>query len=132
MNSITKITSIIALALWAGAALAQESTNIPNNFSGNPIFKGWYADPEVRIFGKAYWIYPTYSARYKEQVFMDAFSSSDLVHWTKHSNIIDSNAVKWVKKALWAPAITEKGGKYYLFFGANDIHDDKKEIGGIG
>jgi beta-xylosidase len=40
--------------------------------------------------------------------------------------------VKWVKKALWAPAITEKGGKYYLFFGANDIHDDKKEIGGIG
>jgi beta-xylosidase len=24
------------------------------------------------------------------------------------------------------------GGKYYFFFGANDIHDDKKEIGGIG
>ena len=41
--------------------------------SGNPLFKGWYADPEAQIFGKTYWVYPTYSAKYKEQVFMDAF-----------------------------------------------------------
>jgi beta-xylosidase len=33
---------------------------------------------------------------------------------------------------MWAPAIIEKGGKYFLFFGANDIHDDQKEVGGIG
>jgi len=100
--------------------------------SGNPIFPGWYADPEVRIFDKTYWIYPTYSAPYNEQVFMDGFSSPDLVHWTKHGHVLDSSAVKWVKKALWAPAITKKDGRYYLFFGANDIHDDSKEIGGIG
>ncbi len=101
-------------------------------FSGNPIFKGWYADPEAKIFGKTYWVYPTYSAPYEDQVFMDGFSSTDLVHWTKHSHVLDSTNVKWVKKALWAPAITKKDGKYYLFFGANDIHDDVKEIGGIG
>ena len=100
--------------------------------SGNPIIKGWYADPEAKIFGKTYWIYPTYSAPYKEQVFMDAFSSPDLVHWTKHNRVLDTSSVKWVNKALWAPAITENNGKYYLFFGANDIHDDTKEIGGIG
>ena len=42
--------------------------------SGNPIFPGWYADPEARIFNKQYWIYPTYSAKYEEQVFfLDAF-----------------------------------------------------------
>ncbi|WP_245826381.1 glycoside hydrolase family 43 protein [Spirosoma rigui] len=100
--------------------------------SGNPIVKGWYADPEGVIFNKQYWVYPTYSAPYNEQVKLDAFSSPDLVHWTKHPSIVDTTAVRWVKRALWAPAIVEKGGKYYLFFGANDIHDDKKEVGGIG
>jgi beta-xylosidase len=34
------------------------------------------------------------------------------------------------KKALWAPAVVEKKGKYYLFFGANDVHEG--EVGGIG
>ncbi|GAB3959973.1 hypothetical protein GCM10028805_57060 [Spirosoma harenae] len=100
--------------------------------SGNPVFPGWYADPEGVIFGKQYWIYPTYSAPYNQQVFFDAFSSPDLVNWTKHSRILDSTAVKWAKRAMWAPAIVEKEGKYFLFFGANDIHDDKKEVGGIG
>lgn len=98
--------------------------------SGNPIFSGWYADPEGVIFGKQYWIYPTYSAPFDEQVFMDAFSSPDLVNWRKHPGILDTSVVKWAKRALWAPSIIEKEGKYYLFFGANDVHEG--EIGGIG
>ena len=32
--------------------------------SGNPIFPGWYADPEARIFDNTYWVYPTYSDDY--------------------------------------------------------------------
>lgn len=28
--------------------------------SGNPVFPGWYADPEIRIFKGQFWIYPTY------------------------------------------------------------------------
>ncbi len=108
---------------------AQQS---PKNMSGNPVFPGWYADPEGAIFGNKYWIYPTYSAPYEQQVFFDAFSSPDLVNWTKHSHILDTTAVKWAKRAMWAPAIVGKDGKYFLFFGANDIQDDKKEIGGIG
>ena len=24
--------------------------------SGNPIFEGWYADPEAVVFGDEYWI----------------------------------------------------------------------------
>ena len=31
---------------------------------------------------------------------------------------------------MWAPAIVENNGKYYLFFSANDVHEG--EIGGIG
>jgi len=117
----------IAITSLCTNAIAQQKT-----MSGNPIFPGWNADPEAKIFKGEYWIYPTYSAPYKDQVHMDAWSSKDLVHWTKHPDIIDTSAVKWAKKAMWAPAVTEMGGKYYFFFGANDIHDDKKEVGGIG
>ncbi|RYY34036.1 MAG: arabinan endo-1,5-alpha-L-arabinosidase, partial [Sphingobacteriaceae bacterium] len=46
-------------------------------------------------------------------------------------NIVDTSGVKWVKRALWAPAITKKDGKYFLFFGANDIQNNN-EYGGIG
>jgi beta-xylosidase len=100
--------------------------------SGNPVFPGWYADPEGVIFGNEYWVFPTFSAPYDQQTHFDAFSSTDLVHWKKHERILDNKAVPWVKRALWAPAIVGKDGKYYLFFGANDIHDPAKEIGGIG
>ena len=97
---------------------------------GNPIIAGWYADPDAGIFNNECWIYPTYSAPYEQQVFMDAFSSRDLQTWKKHERIIDTSSVKWAKKAMWAPAIIEREGKYYLFFSANDVH--KGEIGGIG
>lgn len=116
----------LPVCLGLSASAQQKET------SGNPVIPGWNADPEAKIFNHLYWIYPTYSAPYEEQVHFDAWSSPDLVHWTKHSDILDTAAIKWAHKAMWAPAVTEKCGKYYFFFGANDIHDDKKEIGGIG
>jgi beta-xylosidase len=99
--------------------------------SGNPILPGWYADPEAHVFENTYWIYPTYSAPYDQQTFLDAFSSKDLVTWTKHDRVLDNANVKWAKRALWAPSIVEKDGWYYLFFGANDIQNDQQP-GGIG
>ncbi|MDF1570924.1 MAG: glycoside hydrolase family 43 protein [Bacteroidales bacterium] len=90
-------------------------------YSGNPIIDGWYADPEIIIFDSAYWIFPTFSAPFSEQVFMDAFSSPDLVSWTKHARIVDTAIISWADSAMWAPCSIEKEGKYYLFFAANDI-----------
>ena len=98
--------------------------------SGNPIFPGWYADPHAAIYGDTYWVFPTYSALYHEQTFMDCFSSKDLVNWKKHERIIDTDAVAWADSCMWAPAHIEKDGKYYLFFGANDAQDGHP--GGIG
>lgn len=98
--------------------------------SGNPIFPGWYADPEAIVYGKEYWVFPTYSDRYENQVFFDAFSSKDLVNWNKHKDVLDSSNVKWAKKAMWAPSVFKKDKKYYFFFGANDVHQG--EVGGIG
>ncbi|HWI57239.1 MAG TPA: glycoside hydrolase family 43 protein [Bacillota bacterium] len=121
---------LLAAALYAPLAKAADPASPPT--AGNPVFPGWYADPEGSVFANQYWIYPTYSAPYHQQVFFDAFSSPDLVHWTKHSRILDTNRVTWARQAMWAPAIVQKGSQYFLFFGANDIHDDQKEVGGIG
>ena len=100
-------------------------------FSGNPVFTGWYADPEAGEFDGKYWIYPTLSVNYDEQLYMDAFSSDDLVTWTKHDRIVTKDDISWLRRALWAPSVIRANGRYYLFFGANDIQDNS-ETGGIG
>jgi beta-xylosidase len=124
--------------------------------SGNPVIKGWYADPEGIIFDNQYWIYPTYSDDYGQadrsaaftdeqlnaqkktinkqyliQTFFNAFSSKDLIKWEKHSHVLDIKDVKWAAYSLWAPSIIEANQKYYLFFSANDIQNNN-EYGGIG
>ncbi len=125
-------------------------------WSGNPVIEGWYADPEGIIYGDQFWIFPTLSDFYGEappppvlstlqkglqkntinshylvQTYFDAFSSKDLVTWTKHSRVLDIQSISWAAYSLWAPSVLQANGKYYLFFGANDIQNDG-QVGGIG
>lgn len=133
-NQILFILIAVALLWSCSSAKKQIKT------SGNPIMAGWYADPEGAILDHKFWVYPTFSAKYEDQVFLDAISSDDLVRWEKHSHIIDTTAVKWAKRAMWAPCIVKKDANYYLFFSANDIQapsrngyvEKDNKIGGIG
>lgn len=125
-----RATALSLLFAAAGCQATHGLSTAPAR-SGNPLFPGWYADPEGAVFGNEYWIYPTYSAPYDQQVFFDAFSSPDLVTWSKHPRILDTSAVPWATRAMWAPAIVQRDGKYFLFFAANDIQSDR-EVGGIG
>ncbi|MAW95421.1 MULTISPECIES: glycoside hydrolase family 43 protein [unclassified Leeuwenhoekiella] len=121
---MTKYVSLLTLLILSGSCAQERADN-------NPVFPGWYADPEGIIFDDTYYIYPTFSAPYEKQVYLDAFSSTDLTNWTKHERILDTAAIKWAKRAMWAPSIIKKDSKYFLFFGANDIQSDE-ELGGIG
>ena len=67
MRSIIKSTMVAVALLSSCVAYGQKT-------SGNPIFEGDYADPEGVIFGKTYWIYPTFSAAFDDQLFFDCFS----------------------------------------------------------
>ena len=125
MKRFVRACAIGCLSLAAAAASPQPAR------SGNPIVPGWYADPEAHVFDNQYWIYPTYSAPYDQQLFMDAFSSTDLITWQKHPRALEIANVKWARRALWAPSVVEKDGWYYLFFGANDLQNDL-QVGGIG
>ena len=122
--NIRKYILVAAVLCAAACAEAQKS------HSGNPIFPGWYADPEAIVLNGRCWVFPTYSAPYDEQLFFDAFSSKDLVTWKKHPRVLTSEQVSWARRAMWAPAIVKKGRMYYLFFSANDVHEG--EVGGIG
>lgn len=115
---------MLAASLTLGVGAKKKKT------SGNPIFTGWYADPEGAVLDGQYWVFPTFSARYERQLFFDAFSSPDLVNWTKHERVLEKKNIPWLQKALWAPAVIEANNKFYIFFGGNDVHEG--EIGGIG
>lgn len=143
-------TRVVVLLLPFTSGSGQMSSNLAQ--------QGWYADPEIHIFAGQYWIYPTSSddaphtsaiegltatqqalrerqgvpRAYLQQSFLDAFSSDDLVHWTKHAHVLDIKNVAWAGYAVWAPSAIEIGGKYYLLFGANDIQKSGNEVGGIG
>ena len=121
-----KIVFALSLLMCAGSMTYAKKVRT----SGNPLFQGWYADPEAAVLNNQYWIFPTFSAEYDDQLYFDAFSSRDLVKWKKHPRVLTSENVSWARRAMWAPAILEKDGLYYLFFSANDVHEG--EVGGIG
>jgi hypothetical protein len=75
INHMKKTLFVCAAIFLAASVNAQTKTS--RQSSGNPLFPGWYADPEGAVFDKQYWIYPTFSAPYNKQVFLDAFSSPD-------------------------------------------------------
>ena len=79
--------------------LAACAAAIATGCFANPVFDGWYADPQMRRYGDTYWVFPTTSARFAIQTSFDAFSSRDMKTWTKHSQILTTNEVKWAKGA---------------------------------
>ena len=74
----------LTLAVFAVSAVAV----------ANPIFDGWYADPQIRYYDGSYWVFPTVSAAYGRQTSFDAFSSKDMKKWEKHPCILSTNEVK--------------------------------------
>ncbi|RWA11286.1 hypothetical protein EKO27_g3816 [Xylaria grammica] len=126
---------ILPTMTWALPFMRQANLDYATSEAGNPFVGGWYADPDTEFYNGKYWVFPTSSYAYGEQTYLDAFSSLDLVNWEKHENILTIKDVKWATKAVWAPAPISRHGKYYLYFGANDIQEGEPEaglIGGIG
>lgn len=101
-------------------------------YAGNPILKGYYADPEI-IYSyktKKYYIYPT-SDGFKDWggYYFKTFSSTDLTNWKDEGVILDlKKDVPWAGRNAWAPCIIEKEGKkkgtykyYFYYTGAGKI-----------
>lgn len=96
----------------------------------NPISKNWYADPESRVYGDTVFMYVTNSLPFDEQKNLDLVTTKDLVNYETYRDILDMSTYNGAVRAIWAPTVIDKDGKYYLVFAANDIYSED-EIGGL-
>lgn len=125
-------TSLLTQAIYS-ALLLTTTTNAQVKDPKNPIVPGWYADPDAVLFGDTFWVYPTTSAGGTGEPHFDAFSSKDLVNWTKHPAVFSTKNSNWTQHSLWAPSVIERDGKYYMHYSANDPADwPHQPIYGIG
>ena len=108
-------------------------------YEGNPLVRlHGAADPDVHVWNDTVWMYCSQDRIMKPEVHkhhydaMDgyhAFSSTDMINWTDHGEILHSRDVKWGKDGwMWAPGAAFKDGKYYLYYPHKDT-TDKWRIG---
>lgn len=104
------------------ADMPQKAFHVTVAVNNNPLFNGFYADPEILYSHKTnrYYIYPTtdgftgWSGTY-----FKTFSSPDLVNWKDEGVILDLNkGVSWAHRNAWAPTVIEKkvNGRYKYFY----------------
>ncbi|KAH9909697.1 beta-xylosidase/Xylanase [Xylariomycetidae sp. FL2044] len=101
----------------------------------SPVLQGYYADPNIAIFGDTFYIYATTDGypSWGGQVFY-VWKSTDLADWTRADepflvlNGTDGN-VPWATGNAWAPTIIERDGKYYFYFSGQNPTYDWKTIG---
>lgn len=103
--------------------------------NGSPVLPGLYADPNIAVFDRKYYIYATTDgiAGWGGNVFY-AWTSSDLVTWkrgdTPFLTLNGTNGnVPWASGNAWAPTITERSGKYYFYFSGHNPTYNRKTIG---
>jgi len=100
-------------------------------FEGNPVSR-WHsaADPDVQVWGDTIWVYTSqdrkmisgvHESHYDAMDGYHVFSTTDLVNWTNHGEIIHSKDIAWANGGfLWAPGSARKNGKYYLYYPIKD------------
>lgn len=130
--AVAGLTSANADQQQAGTATATAAVT-----SGNPIVKNIRgADPDVHVWDGTVWMYTSQdrppidsSTNYSGMDGYHVFSSTDMVNWTDHGEILHSRDVSWGSRGyMWAPGAARKGTTNYLFY----PHKDKKGIWRIG
>ena len=104
-------------------------------FSANPIITHMRtADPSAHIWadGKV-WLYCSHdmdsATDYSTMDGYHVFSSTDLVTWVDHGEVLHSRDVRWgISGYMWAPDCVFKNGTYYFYY----PHLDKTRTWKIG
>lgn len=117
LNKVTCTALFISLigVQWAAGQLT----------SGNPIIRHIRsADPSAHVWNDGrVWVYASHdqddATDYSTIDGYHVFSSSDLVEWTDHGEILHSRDVSWGNPQggfMFAPSAAHKDGIYYLYF----------------
>ncbi|KAJ9130965.1 Arabinanase/levansucrase/invertase [Pleurostoma richardsiae] len=101
----------------------------------SPVLPGYYADPNIAVYGGLYYIYATTDgfASWGGNVFY-VWKSRDLVTWTRSSQPIlilagTNGTVPWADGNAWAPTITHRNERYYFYFSGDNPTYQRKTIG---
>lgn len=96
------------------------------------------ADPHVAIFGDRYWIYRTSTAAGgpgELYAYVADTVSNDTNDWVRQGPILSLSDIAWVNDDgapvhyLWAPAIHEDAGTYYLYYSIGPQDPTPSRIG---
>jgi beta-xylosidase len=87
--------------------------------TNNPVLPGYNADPQIAVFNHTFYMYPSTDgiAKWGATSFQ-AWSSTDMIHWTDRGVILNLANVSWCHKNAWSPSIAQKGSTYYFYFTA--------------
>ncbi|KJX96480.1 1,4-beta-xylanase like protein [Zymoseptoria brevis] len=117
-----------------GANAEEHNTNGAAKSASN-LIPGLYADPNICVFNKNYYIYATSDgyAGWGGQEFY-VWKSSNLVSWTRSEKPFltlngTSGNVPWADGNAWAPTAISRNGKYYFYFSGNNPTYNRKTIG---
>lgn len=125
----------ITRAYGEHSSLSQRSVANKISRRSNPALPGYYADPNIAVFGAHYYIYATtdgFPGWGGNQFFV--WKSGDLTSWTRSTlPILTLNGthgnVAWATGNAWAPTILQRNNHYYFYFSGNDKDLNTKVIG---
>jgi beta-xylosidase len=107
--------------LFLLALLAASSSVMADPAPPTPILDGFRADPDIRVFGDTYYVYPTSDKPNWQTTDFSTWSSKDLIHWKNEGIILDvAHDLGWANIKAWAPTAAARNGKYYFYFVANE------------
>lgn len=122
--------------LFFGDRAQSQTSEYPYDFTynGNPLVRNHgAADPDAHVWNDTVWMYTSqdHDGTYAAMDGYHAFSSTDMINWTDHGEILHSRDVDWGLEEggfMWAPGAARKNGKYYLYY----PHRDKSNNWRIG
>ncbi|MGN0243935.1 MAG: family 43 glycosylhydrolase [Lachnospiraceae bacterium] len=131
------VTASLTAGTWAEGTLTLDKDGYTEDWAvktverANPLFDGYYADPNMVIFGDTYYIYPTTDGGTDwNSTSFKCFSSKDMVNWKDEGVILELSDVSWSTGVYgWAPTIAEKNGKYYFYFSSASKTSSAKQLG---
>lgn len=136
-GTVIPVTASELASLTASSATVskRERTSPRISARDSPVLPGYYADPNIAVFDKTYYIYATTDGTPGwggTQFFV--WSSPDLVSWTRAEEpflTLDgaNGNVPWAVGNGWAPTIIERNGKYYFYFSGQNAEYNTKTIG---
>ncbi|KAM0554939.1 hypothetical protein ACHAPJ_006675 [Fusarium lateritium] len=128
LPSLHVLVTLLALRLASARALAKRDS---------PVLPGLWADPNIVIVNKTYYIYPTtdgFEGWGGNEFYW--WKSPDLVSWTKSEKpflVLDgeNGNVPWANGNAWAPTFAARDGKYYFYHSGNNpsVSESHKSIG---